>query len=397
MSTEPNAENLSADHPHDERPTDLAPAGPGRRRSRRRGPSVVTAPEERPSRRSITLGVSFMATVLLLSGLAVLPAPYVVKSPGPTRDTLGQADGADLIQISGTETYPSTGELLLTTVGVGGGPGYPVNLVQVVQGWFDDTRAVFPVEEVFPTNITREELDAESAADMVSSQENATYAALSELGYDIPVTLVAAGTVEASQAPDHVQEGDVITSLNGAPVTSSQGLVDALSEIEPGTTVTLGLVRDGVPVEETFETVDPPEGGTGSRLGVLVDTTFDFPVDVDIQIEDIGGPSAGTMFALGIIDKLTPQDEANGEVIAGTGTMDTTGTVGPIGGIRQKLNGAVRDGASWFLAPAANCDEVVGHVPDGLRVVKVATLAEAYDAMVAIGAGEGDSLPTCSS
>ena len=395
MSTEPNAENLGAEHPHDEPLTD---PGPGRRawRGGRRGPSVVTA-DDRPSRRSITLGVSFMAAVLLLAGLAVLPAPYVVKSPGPTRNTLGQVDGTDLIQISGAETYPSTGELLLTTVGVGGGPGYPVNLAQVVQGWFDDTRAVFPVEEVFPTDITREELDAESAADMVSSQENATYAALSELGYDIPVTLVAAGTVEESQAPDHVQQGDVITSLDGVPVTSSQGLVEALSEIDPGTPVTLGLVRDGVPVEETFETVDPPEGGTGSRLGVLVDTTFDFPVDVDIQIEDIGGPSAGTMFALGIIDKLTPQDEANGQVIAGTGTMDTTGTVGPIGGIRQKLNGALRDGASWFLAPAANCDEVVGHVPDGLRVVKVATLAEAYDAVVAIGAGDGDSLPTCTS
>lgn len=389
MSTEPNAENPNAEHPHpnDEHPSD----------ARRRDTSVVMAGDARPSRRSITLAVSFMATILLLSGLAVLPAPFVVKSPGPTRDTLGQADGTDLIQISGTETYPSTGELLLTTVGVGGGPGYPVNLAQVVQGWFDSTRAVYPVEEVFPTNVTREELDAESAADMVSSQENATYAALSELGYDIPVQLVAAGTVEGTQAPDHVQEGDVITTLDGAPVTSSQGLVDALSQIDPGTTVTLGLVRDGVPVEETFETVDPPEGGTGSRLGVLVDTTFDFPVDVEIQIDDIGGPSAGTMFALGIIDKLTPQDEANGQVIAGTGTMDTTGQVGPIGGIRQKLNGAVRDGASWFLAPASNCDEVVGHVPDGLRVVKVSTLAEAYDAMVAIGAGEGDSLPTCTS
>lgn len=383
MSTEPNAENPQAEHPT------------GRRRWR--GPSVVTTEEERPSRRSITLGVAFMATVLLLAGLAVLPAPYVVKSPGPTRDTLGQADGTDLIQISGTDTFPSTGELRLTTVGVGGGPGYPVNLAQVLQGWFDDTRAVFPVEEVYPTNVSREELDAESAADMVSSQENATYAALSELGYDIPVTLVAAGVVEGSKALGQVEPGDVITSLDGAPVTSSQGLVDALSEIAPGTTVTLGLVRDGVPVEASVETIDPPEGGTGSRLGVLVDTSFDFPVDVEIQIEDIGGPSAGMMFALGIIDKLTPQDEANGEVIAGTGTMDTSGTVGPIGGIRQKLNGAVRDGATWFLAPASNCDEVVGHVPDGLRVVKVATLAEAYDAMVAIGAGDGDSLPTCTS
>jgi len=128
---------------------------------------------------------------------------------------------------------------------------------------------------------------------------------------------------------------------------------------------------------------------------VLIDPTFDMPVDVTISIDDIGGPSAGTMFALGIIDKLTPEDEADGEVIAGTGTMDVTGAVGPIGGIRQKLAGAERDGADWFLAPAGNCDEVVGHVPDGLRVVRVATLHEARVAMEAIGAGEAGDLPTC--
>ncbi|MNW62441.1 Lon protease 1 [compost metagenome] len=116
-----------------------------------------------------------------------------------------------------------------------------------------------------------------------------------------------------------------------------------------------------------------------------------------IQIDDIGGPSAGTMFALGIIDQLTPEDEADGNVIAGTGTMSVEGNVGPIGGIQQKLYGAERDGATWFLAPESNCDEVVGNVPEGLNVVKIATLEDARDAMVAIGAGEGASLPTCTS
>ena len=123
---------------------------------------------------------------------------------------------------------------------------------------------------------------------------------------------------------------------------------------------------------------------------MFIDPSFDMPVDVTISIDDIGGPSAGTMFALGIIDKMTPEDEANGKDIAGTGTIDVTGEVGPIGGIRQKLAGATRDGATWFLAPAANCDEVVGHVPDGLRVVRIATLHEAREAMTAIGAGRRD-------
>jgi len=101
------------------------------------------------------------------------------------------------------------------------------------------------------------------------------------------------------------------------------------------------------------------------------------------------------MFALGIIDKLTPEDEANGQIVAGTGTMDISGEVGPIGGIQQKLVGARRDGATWFLAPAANCADVVGHVPAGLRVVRIATLHEAREAIIAIGAGTADSLPTC--
>ena len=101
------------------------------------------------------------------------------------------------------------------------------------------------------------------------------------------------------------------------------------------------------------------------------------------------------MFALAIIDRLTPEDEANGKIIAGTGTISIDGEVGPIGGIAYKMRGAMRDGADWFLAPTSNCDEVVGHVPDGMNVVAVDTLAAARDAVVAIGAGQTTELPTC--
>ncbi|BDR53325.1 Lon protease [Bombiscardovia nodaiensis] len=118
-------------------------------------------------------------------------------------------------------------------------------------------------------------------------------------------------------------------------------------------------------------------------------------VDISMHVEDIGGPSAGLMYTLGAIDKLTPQDETGGQVIAGTGTMEKGGKVGRIGGIRLKMLGAKRDGATWFLAPAGNCDEVVGHVPDGLRDVRVSTLEEAYDALTKIGQGQASSLPHC--
>ena len=101
------------------------------------------------------------------------------------------------------------------------------------------------------------------------------------------------------------------------------------------------------------------------------------------------------MFSLGIYDKLTPGALANNHQIAGTGTIDDDGNVGPIGGIRQKLAGARADGATWFLAPADNCDEVVDHVPDGLDVVKVATFDQAKSAVESIAAGRTGSLPHC--
>lgn len=118
-------------------------------------------------------------------------------------------------------------------------------------------------------------------------------------------------------------------------------------------------------------------------------------IKVSMDGGDVGGPSAGLMYTLGTIDKLTAADETGGKTIAGTGTMGSTGKVGAIGGIRLKMIAAKRDGATWFLAPSSNCDEVVGNVPEGLRDVKVSTLADAYSALVAIGQGKGTSLPHC--
>jgi PDZ domain-containing protein len=131
-------------------------------------------------------------------------------------------------------------------------------------------------------------------------------------------------------------------------------------------------------------------------LGINVQSDYEFPFDVEIQLDKVGGPSAGMMFALGIIDKLTPGSIQGGEDVAGTGTINQAGTVGPIGGIRQKLFGAERAGAEWFLAPADNCAEVAGHVPDGLTVVAVETLDDALTALETIRTGtDTDTLPGC--
>lgn len=353
------------------------------------------APPDRVSPRSLTLSVGMMVTALLLAVLVVLPVPYAISSPGPTRDVLGEHDGTPLIQISGAETFESTGELRLTTVSGTGGPGFPSSVVGVLQGWLSPWAVVQPVELLYPPDRTQDEIDESNTAEMVSSQENAAVAALSELGYEVPATLVVAGTVEGSDAEGKVEEGDVIVALDGTAVPDYQALIGLLGEVDAGETVTLTVRRHGQSIDLPVVTTEKPDGG--AQIGVFIDPAFDMPVDVTISIDDIGGPSAGTMFALGIIDKMTPEDEANGKDIAGTGTIDVTGEVGPIGGIRQKLAGATRDGATWFLAPAANCDEVVDHVPDGLRVVRIETLHEAREAITAIGAGTADDLPTCTS
>ncbi|GAA1851875.1 PDZ domain-containing protein [Myceligenerans crystallogenes] len=347
------------------------------------------------TRRTVTLGVSLLVTAALAAVALVLPVPYAVRAPGPTQDTLGEQDGRPLIEIEDARTYESSGQLRLTTVSVSGGPGYPVTAGQAVQAWADPTRSVVPVESVFPEETSAKEQKQLSQAEMLTSQESATAAALTELGREVPAVLKVAGAEPGTGADGVVREGDVVVSFEGERVPTYAALIERLAATTPGDDVVLGVERDGEPKDLTV-TTGRAEGEDRAVMGVYIDPEYDFPVEVKIQIEDIGGPSAGTMFALGVIDKLTREDEANGARIAGTGTMSPEGVVGPIGGIEQKMHGALRDGATWFLAPEGNCPEVAGNVPAGLRVVSVATLHDAREAMTAIGAGTGDELPTCS-
>jgi PDZ domain-containing protein len=299
-----------------------------------------------------------------------------------------------LIEIEGRDTYPTEGTLDLTTVSVFGGPGRDVDVLDVVTSWFDPAEAVLPEEELFPPDQTEEQVEQQNAEEMVSSQENATAAAMGELGIAVPTTLTVVGFSEGSDAARQLREGDVVTAVEGDAVPDLPQLRERLQAVDAGQPATITVTRDGESSDVEVTTLEGEEGQT--LLGVLIDPAYDFPFDVSIQIEDIGGPSAGMMFALGIVDKLTPGAMTGGEVIAGTGTIDSAGQVGPIGGIRQKLVGAQRNGAEWFLAPAGNCAEVAGHVPDGLQVFRVATLSEARDAVEAIASGDTGDLAACS-
>jgi PDZ domain-containing protein len=345
--------------------------------------------------RTLVMLIAGFAAVVLLIVLALMPVKYAVLHPGPVLNTLGKADGKSLIAITGHTTYPPTGGTLdLTTVSVVGGPDRPITLLQVIGGWLDKTAAVVPEEEIFPVGQTQQQSDDENKAEMVSSQESATAAALGTLGIAVPTTLTIAGVEKTSPAAGVLKTSDVVTAVNGVAITDLEVLRSELQKTKAGDTAQVTVRRAGASQTLTVKTAASPDDGH-TVLGVYINPAFKFPFSVKIQIEDIGGPSAGMMFALGIIDTLTPGDLTGGKKIAGTGTIDADGTVGPIGGIRQKLVGARRVGARYFLAPADNCDEVRGHIPDGLTVVKTSTLTQSRNDVEAIAAGKASTLAGC--
>lgn len=361
-----------------------------------RADEAVTGPpygSSRVHRRSGTMLVCGFVAVLILSLVGLVPAPYAIIKPGPVYDTLSSVNGRPLIRIDGRETYNADGSLDLTTVYSSGGPGSDVHVFDVVEAWLNPARAALPEDQVYPPGQSEEEAEEEAALQMVSSQENATAAALGELGIAVPTTLTVVGFSEEADAAAKLAEDDVITAVEGVPVPDLPQLRDRLQDVPPGRPTTVSVRRGGEARDVEVTTLAGADGQT--LLGVLIDPTYDFPFSVTIEIENVGGPSAGMMFALGIIDRLTPGSMTGGEKIAGTGTIDSAGQVGRISSIRQKLIGARDAGARYFLAPAANCPQVVGAVPEGLQVVRVATLAEARRAVEAIGEGRAAGLPTC--
>lgn len=365
--------------------------------------SVVPASPQR-WRRSTVAGLwSLAIAVILLFVMTFLPSAYVIQQPGPVFDTLGTSTNAEgeevpLISVPDEDDDTSTGQLDLLTVQVSGNRERTPSWIELALAWFDRSRAVVPIDRIFPAGQTTEQRNTENAALMTDSQVESSAAALRELGYDVPQQIAVATVDDAGAAAGLLQQNDILTTVNGVTAPNVDA-VRAAVQAAAGAPVTIGYERDGAAgtVEITPRQTDV-NGQQQYLLGVGLMLSFDLPVDVKIQLNDVGGPSAGMMFALGIIDKMSPGDLTGGQHIAGTGTIDADGNVGPIGGIRQKLYGARDAGATWFLAPAANCNEVVGHVPDGIRVFSTSTLQDSLTVLQTIrDGGDLDALPTCGS
>jgi Lon-like protease len=343
------------------------------------------------SHRLITLIVAGACVVAGLVVASVSSVPYVALTPGPTLNTLGSPNGHPLIEISGRKTYPTTGNLNMVTISYTGGPGVPFNIFNALSAWLTPDDAVVPQSEIFSPGQSQQQVVQQDTQQMVGSQQDATAAALCYLNIPFKTINAVQATVAGMPANGVLRKGDDITAVDGKQVTCHDNVVNMIRDRKPGAPVTLTIDRDGTAKTVTLTTKN--EKGTPVVGVQLATPSYVFPFTVKINISDIGGPSAGTMFALGIIDKLTKDNLTGGRFIAGTGEIDPQGDVEPIGGIQQKMAGARDAGATIFLAPAGNCSDTSGAVPGGLRVVRVSSLAGAVQDLEKIK--DGQPVPSC--
>ena len=363
----------------------------------------------RSKRLMIGIGALLLAVGLVVAG-ATVRVNKVIEAPGPTWNVLAAVPGDDsdqsVITVTGAQTYPAEGALRMTTVSVSGCPGYPVTLFDVVGAWLSPNKTILERDQVCPPSLSQQDVEETNQAQMTSSQNTAVVAALMETGMATRMVLTVEGT-GPDQTEGLLQKGDILTSVTPAggqatPTTTYTALRELLTTVPVGTTVELGIERNGEPMTVSLTTITPPDANSdgspdseGSLLGVYLSAEADSDIEATFGLSKVGGPSAGSMFALGIVDELTPGDLTGGKDIAGTGTIALDGSIGPIGGIEQKMAGAKTDGSGYFLAPASNCGDVVGHVPDGLEVYAVSTLHEAVTTVEAIAAEDTSGASTC--
>ncbi|WP_072806663.1 YlbL family protein [Rhodococcoides yunnanense] len=339
------------------------------------------------NRRIATLVAALVPVVVLGVAGTVITVPFAALGPGPTYNTLGDADGRPVVQIDGTDVDPTTGHLNMTTVAVRD----QLNIFEAFGFWASGRQGLVPREEVYPPDKTKEEVQEGNQADFEQSEDSAELAALRHLGF--PAVLTVGTVAPDGPAAGLLNEGDRLVAIDGVPIDTVTGVRDVVSSKAPGDVIVVTVTEDGVDRDEAVTLGARPDDAEKGYLGVTPAEEPDVPFTVTFNLADVGGPSAGLMFSLAVVDKLSPGELSNGDFVAGTGTIDAEGTVGPIGGIPYKLIAAREAGATTFLVPSQNCDEAKANTPDGLRLVKVETLDGAIDSLQSIGTG-GDA-PSC--
>ncbi|MFC9130969.1 PDZ domain-containing protein [Streptomyces sp. NPDC057099] len=359
-------------------------------------------------RRTATMLASTLMLIALLCAGVFIPVPYAEMSPGPTVNTLGDHDGEPVLQISGRKTYAASGHLNMTTVRVTSAD-YRMNLVEAVYGWLAHDNKVVPRETLYPDGKTEEQSTQENAEEFSQSQESAKVAALKELDVPVKSWVIVSTVVKGSPAEGKLHAGDVIKSVDGKTVKEPADVAKLVTQHKPGQDVRFTIVpaKEQAAAEKEKRTptktqdititttTSDDKGEKRAIVGISAGTDHTFPFTVDIKLADVGGPSAGLMFALGIYDKLTPGNLTGGKFVAGTGTIDDAGKVGPIGGIEMKTVGARAKGAQYFLTPADNCAAAAKDTPEGLTLIKVDTIQDALGALQDLRSGDTADLPKC--
>ncbi|MGH3586912.1 MAG: YlbL family protein [Pseudonocardia sp.] len=350
------------------------------------------------SRRTISSVLACVLLVTLFGVAALLPVPYVTMSPGPTVDVLAERKGEEIVQVDGHKVYYDTdGRLELTTVSVTG-PGQELSLAEAIAAWFDTTRAVYPRDVVYQPEQSEEDVRRESSVQMVSSQDTAIAVALKELGFNPPAITEVLAVSKNAPADGKLEARDKILEVNGTKITNATAVSRAVQRSGVGGTAEFVVRRGADTRTVSVQTEAAEDEPKRAIVGVVVGEGYQFPFDVKVNIsEDIGGPSAGLIFSLAVYDTLTPGPLTDGVNVAGTGTIAPDGTVGPIGGIQQKIVAAADSGADIFLVPPDNCDSALGAgvEEEEIRLVKAETMHSAVESVQAYADDENADLPRC--
>ncbi len=340
-----------------------------------------------------------LVAVLLLAALVAWtsfrPMPFVTYEPGTTINVLGEEDGKEIIQVVGHKVFRDAGELRMTTVMVST-PGARLDLYTLMTNWLNPNDAIYPYEAVYEPDLDQDENREEGQVEMVTSQDSAAAAALRELGYDVTPVIEVVAVTDGTPAAGKLKVRDVLLEVGGIPITSGEDVAKAVTAAEKGEPIDFKVRRGGKDGKIVETSITPTTIDGAQRVGIRIGTGFDLPFQVSVNISDkIGGPSAGLMFSLAIFDTLTPGSMTGDQVVAGTGTIDEEGKVGPIGGIQQKIVGAREDGAELFLVPPDNCDDALGARNGDMRLVKAVTMHAAVQAIEKWVEDPDAKLPTC--
>jgi PDZ domain-containing protein len=312
------------------------------------------------------VGALFAAGVMTLVVWNV-ELPYLAFSTGPV------SDAADAIVASEVDTYPPDGELLMLTV-----VSQDVNPFEALIAGTDPTIDLVPKEAYRPPDESDEDYRKRVLQQMDDSQTRAITVALEYLGYEmVPTDVLITDLVPDLPAAEVLQIGDSVDRFNGTEIGRSTDLTDALVGLDPGDVADIEVTRAGTTQSLEVELAAREDEEDGAMIGIIVGELTEPPFPVSIRAGNVGGPSAGMMHALAIIDTLTPGEMTKGHIVAGTGTIAYDSTVGAIGGVRQKVVAAEAAGASYILVPADNYQAALTAPRETIEIVSVATLQDA--------------------